>query len=632
MKVTLQQRLRYRVDNALARGLWVVLLWLAGLTAVFVSLVAFAIWISGVGPGDSGTSFGDGIWLAITRSLDPGTFSGDEGSRFRLVMLLVTIIGIFLGATIIGLISSSIDSRLEELRRGRSLVVEQGHTLIIGYSDKLPVIISELVEANRSERGRAVVVLTSRDTVEVTQEIRRDVKDLATTRLVVRSGTPTRLNDLARVSPQTAKAAIVLSEEGSESAAEVVKVVLGLHRLIGTDGTCTIVAELDNTDIADGLRDAIGEGLITVTPSQVVARITAQVSRASGLGAIYQEVLDFDGDELYAKPIPASLHGMCFGQLVMASSLSTIIGIRKLDGRVFVNPPPDTPIESGDLAIAIAEDDSIFTLDRVPEPWQVPDDRAWKPLPVRTERALIIGWSQLAPLIIRELETHVARGSELVILIDEASHEIDDVMADLRRLDLANQVVSVRTGDPISRGSVNAVLEEGPYDHVMLLCDRENFGVDQADARVLLTLMQVRTSDHPAQGNVVAELLDPNDVELATQGDRDDFIVSQRLISLLLAQLSQSPHLVDVFDDLFDSEGTAIALHPASRYLPVGQATFNDVVAAVRSWGVVAIGYRSAAASGRPDCLPGGVRVNPSKDEVIHLGDGDQIVVITNTR
>jgi len=318
--------------------------------------------------------------------------------------------------------------------------------------------------------------------------------------------------------------------------------------------------------------------------------------------------------------------------LVLASSASTIIGVQKANGQVLINPAPGCIIEAGDSAIGIAEDDSVFVLDRVPAAWQVDDDRVWKPLPARTERALVIGWSPLAPLIIRELETHVARGSELVILIDDSSHELDDVMADLQRLDLSNQVVSVRTGDPVSRSSISAVLDDGPYDHVMLLCDRENFGVDQADARVLLTLMQVRTASQQPQGNVVAELLDPNDVELATQGDRDDFIVSQRLISLLLAQLSQSPHLVAVFDDLFDSDGTAVALHPASRYLPNGKATFDDVVTAARAWGVVVIGYRSASATSRPDCLPGGVRVNPTKDEVIDFADGDQVVVITNTR
>ena len=38
----------------------------------------------------------------ITRSLDPGTFSGDEGNRFRFVMLIVTVAGIFLLGALAG--------------------------------------------------------------------------------------------------------------------------------------------------------------------------------------------------------------------------------------------------------------------------------------------------------------------------------------------------------------------------------------------------------------------------------------------------------------------------------------------------------------------------------------------------
>ena len=55
---------------------------------------------------------------------------------------------------------------------------------------------------------------------------------------------------------------------------------------------------------------------------------------------------------------------------------------------------------------------------------------------------------------------------------------------------------------------------------------------------------------------------------MATPGS--DFIVSQKLISLLMAQLSESPHLADVFADLFDSGGAHVALHPAERYVPLG--------------------------------------------------------------
>ena len=266
---TLRERLRYRMDNALARGVWMVLLWLGVLTALFVIIVAGIIWLTGIGPDDSGTSLYEGVWLAITRSLDPGTFSGDEGNKFRIGMLIVTLIGIFLGATIIGIISSGIDSRLEELRRGRSAVVELGHTLIIGRSDKLNVVIAEIVEANRSERGRAIVVLTPDDPVEVTDEIRRDVKDLGTSRLVVRSGSPTRINDLARANPQNAKSVIVLKPEGDGAHAYLVKVVLGLNQLIPATSTTTIVAEAEDAEVAEALKEVVGSRLITVERSSV---------------------------------------------------------------------------------------------------------------------------------------------------------------------------------------------------------------------------------------------------------------------------------------------------------------------------------------------------------------------------
>lgn len=629
---TLRERLRYRIDNALARGVWMVLLWLGVLTALFVIIVAGIIWLTGIGPDDSGTSLYEGVWLAITRSLDPGTFSGDEGNKFRIGMLIVTLIGIFLGATIIGIISSGIDSRLEELRRGRSAVVEFGHTLIIGRSDKLNVVIAEIVEANRSERGRAIVVLTPDDPVEVTDEIRRDVKDLGTSRLVVRSGSPTRINDLARANPQNAKSIIVLKPEGDGAHAYLVKVVLGLNQLIPATSTTTIVAEAEDAEVAEALKEVVGSRLITVVPSTVVARITAQVSRTAGLGAIYQEILDFDGDEMYTVAIPERWVGTNFGQLTMASSSATIIGLENIDGSVTLNPGSQRIIAAGDRVIGIAEDDSTFILDREPLPWSPAAELKVAPLSSQRERTLIIGWSGIAPLIVKEIETHVASGSELIVLVDPDNHNATDVILQLEEIDLTRQIVNVRTGNTISRNALAEVLADGPYDHVLILCERALFDVEEADARVLLSLMHVRALNPENARNVVAELIDPNNVELGRRGDSDEFIVSQQLISLLLAQLSESPHLVDVFADLFDGAGTAVALHPAERYVESGETDFDAVIAEVRNWGVVAVGYRAAAAHGRPGTLAGGIRINPPKSERITFAPGDMIAVIVNTK
>ena len=572
---SLRQRLRYRFDNALSRGIWAVLAWLGVVAVGFVLLIAVLITLTGIGPADESTSFGEGLWLAMTRALDSGTFTGDEGAKFRLIMLAVTIAGIFLAAT----------------------------------------IISELVEANLSERGLAIVVMTASDTVEVTEDIRGQVTDLKTSRLVVRSGTPTRISDLAQGNPQSAKSVIVLKGDG-ESDAHVVKIVLALQRLVpGLEGI-TVVAEMDDPETAAALRAAVGDSLLTVIPTDVIARISAQVSRAAGLGAIYQELLDFDGDEMYTTPITPSLVGRNFGELTLASSGGTIIGLRHADGQVELSPAGGTVLRADDFAIGIAQDDSTFHLDLTPESWSLPDERHWTELSRHRERTLIVGWSDLTPLIAREIEAHVADGSELHLMVNPA---IQTISLTTGAMKLSRQSLTIHEGNPINRSDIDRVIDMGPFDHVMLLAERGHYPADEADARTLLTLMHVRAATAHGDGNenITAELIDPNDVELGGVDSRNDFIVSQKLISLLMTQLSESPHLADVLADLFDAEGAVVSLHPASRYLPAGETSFADVIRACRDFSVTAIGYRSAAALDDPLAIGPGIRVNPASISVL---------------
>lgn len=625
-RVTLGQRLRYRFDGILSRGLWAVLLWLGVVAVLFLLVIAVVVRLSGIGPGDESTSLGDGLWLALTHSIDPGTFTAGEGSRFRMIMLLVTLVGILLAATIIGLVSSAIDRRVESLRRGRSFVVEHGHSLIVGWTDKVPTIVAELVEANASERGRAIVILSAADTVDVAEEVRASVPDLRTSRLVVRSGIPTRLHDLRQVNATGARSVIVLRPPGGTDA-QVVKTVLALAALSpGLTGT-TVVAELEDRLTAGSLRDAVGSSLITVTPMEIIARIGAQVSRTAGLGTIYHELLDFDGDEMYLKPVPTEWVGRSFGELLLASSSSTVIGLSRPDGTVTLCPDPVETIRQGDRVIAIAEDDSAMTLDRSPIPW-TPEGKRRVPEERPVERTLIVGWSAVAPLVAQEIENHVAPGSELHVLVPPA--RAGQVHDELR---VMVQRAVVHEGDPIDRTAVGLAMASGPFDHVMLLADRDECDPDEADARTLLALMHVRSiaGETAVDENVVAELLDPNDVELGGTSSTSDFIVSQRLISLLLAQLSESPELSRVFAELFDADGVVISIRPIERYLSARPTAFEDVVVEAREHGDIAIGYRCAANLAATGSLAGGLRLNPRKQDRVAFAPGDSIVVITRS-
>ena len=620
--------MRYRFDNSLSRGIWGVLAWLGLLAVAFFLLIAVVVVVTGIGPGGEPTTFPEAVWFALTRSLDPGTFSGDEGLGFRLVMLIVTLTGIFLAAAIIGLVSSAIDRRLDNLRRGRSLVVEEGHTLILGMSSKLVPIISEIVEANASERDRAIVVLTPEDTVETSDFIRASIPDLKTSRLVVRSGTPTRLTDLEQGNPASARAIIIVRPE---SDAQVVKTALGVIRSIGAASAASIVAELEDPDTAVALGAATQGRVLTVNSREIIALIGAQVARAPGLGAIYQELMDFDGDEFYAVPVTPAWVGHCVGEALLASSRATILGVRRADGTTIVGPDLTLVLAEGDHLIGIAEDDSVFTLDCAPQEWRPAEGRVWQPLAKERERTLIIGWSSLAPGIAEELDLHVAADSEIHLLAHQSEGMADAIRASMR---LHHQNLTIHIGDPIDRRAVHAAMDAGPFNHVLLLSEEGDYSADEADARTMLSLLHVHGHALDGRGpdNVVAELLDPNDVELTGAADNRDFIVSQRLIALLIAQLSESPHLYPVFEEIFDADGANIVLHPASRYVPPGSTTFRDILKAAREWGTVPLGYRAASLAGRAGTLGNGIRINPPKDEAVTLGQDDAIILIDRPR
>ena len=83
----------------------------------------------------------------------------DTGWPLRLQSLFVVFFGILVGSSLIGLIASGVDRRVAELRKGRSPVLEQGHTLVLGWSEKVFTIVGELVTAHKGRKNSCIVLL-----------------------------------------------------------------------------------------------------------------------------------------------------------------------------------------------------------------------------------------------------------------------------------------------------------------------------------------------------------------------------------------------------------------------------------------------------------------------------------------
>ena len=625
-RFTLNQRLRYRFDNALTRGITLILVWLGLIVLAVILVVAFVVWIWNIGPGDRSVPYTESAWLALTRTLDPGTFGADEGGRFRVLMLIVTLAGLFVLAVVIGLVSNAIDRRLELLRQGRSLVVETGHTLILGYSPKVTAIVRELVEANLSRRKPAIVILGDAAPNEVHDSIREQGIDLRNTRLVVRSGNPASLDDLARMNASHARSIIIVAPEDEAADSIVVKNTLALTRFgISFDSTPTI-AEVSDTYVAQALVEISGKGLLTVNPLGIVASITARVLRTSGLGVVYEDILDFRGDEIYTTDIPSGYVGRPFRDLLLASTRSSVIGLLR-QGDVLAVPAFDTIVEEYDRAIAISADDSSLVLDRTPQ--DSPKQTTTVAIPRSVERTLVIGWSRLGSRICLDNEEHVLEGSEITILVDSDLHDVDSIE---RELGLHRQRVRLELGNPVHRIRIDAVLAAGPYHHILVLAEREKLSHQEADARALLALLHIRhwldenLIDAP-RPNLVGELLDANDEILGQVAKPDDFIVSERLVSLALTQLSENPAIYPILRQLLNAEGVNLSLIDQTALPLHGIETFADVVAAAQKAGAIAIGIQ------RVHTLSGGttetaITLNPNKSAPLDLTQGDRVVAL----
>jgi hypothetical protein len=347
---------------------------------------------------------------------------------------------------------------------------------------------------------------------------------------------------------------------------------------------------------------------------------------------VYTELMNYGGDEIYFQHEPA-LAGLTFGQALLKYEDSAVLGLRFADGRIALNPPMDTVLAAGDSVIALSADDDTIRLSGLAA---APVDEAAigqaarprNPLP---EKCLLLGWNRCAPTILRELDNYVPQSSRVLVVADtsvsDEAGEADDVLRrELRGL--KNQKVDFHRGDTTDRELLEE-LKAADYDHIIVL-SYAGLEVQNADAKTLVTLLHLRDiADKDATPfSIVSQMLDLRNRELAEAARVDDFIVSEHLISLMMAQLSENAELFAVFTDIFDPEGSEIYLKPAGDYVGLGKAVnFYTVVEAARRRGQVAFGYRLAAEA-KDAANAYGVHTNPKKSELVTFAEGDKVIVL----
>ncbi len=625
---TIKEKLKYHFDNILSKGTSAIIGLLAVVSFLMILIFAAIYAFGGITGEDSEKmTFVQSMWHSLMRTFDSGNLDGDTGWSFRIVGLFITLGGIFIMSALIGIISAGLDSQIEILRKGRSKVIEKDHTIVLGWSPKIFHIINELVISNESEKKPRIVILADKDKVEMEDEIRDNCPDTKNTKVICRTGDPLDLNNLEIVNLHESNSVIILAPETENPDTYVIKSVLAItHNPKRRKEKYHIVAEIEEKENMEAA-ELVGkdEAIFILTP-ELTARITAQTCRQSGLSIIYSQLLSYEGDELYFST-ENKLKGKTYKEACFSYKKSAVVGILKKSGDVLVNPLPNEIIEESDQILTISADDSeiLYTENKNPEITEAHIVNTEHRNSIKKERNLILGWNNRATIIVRELEEYVAEGSDLHVILE--NEDADQILEELKEI-AKKQNVSVAVGNIAEKAVLmqNNILT---FDNVILL-SYSHMSIQESDSKTLIALLHIRNiADlNNKKMNIVSEMCDQKNRELAAVTKADDFIISDNLISQLLSQLSESYDLKKVYDILFQADGSEIYLKNADEYVKPGiPVNFYTVLESASRKNETAIGYRifKNAFNEKENF---GIKVNPNKDEDMVFSHEDKIIVL----
>ncbi len=642
---TFRQRWRYRVDSFLARGS----------SALFVSLVfAFIGSILLIGmmrlvfnffAPDTEHNFARQIWFIFLQLTDPGNMNQDNDTPavFKTAAVVAGLTGVVIFSALIAFLTTALDQAIAHLKKGHSQVLESGHTLVLGWGPRVIEILRELVEANESEDDPVIVILSEIDKEDMDEYLRTNFIDRRNTRVVTRSGATASVQALERVSAGDAKSAIVLAscdpaaslDVKLASDAKVIKTVLALDSQRGDDAEFTIVAEVFTDRNRQVVKDIAPDIVSVVDAEEILAKIMVQTSRTSGLAVVYSELLSFEGCEMYFHNNPR-WDGIRFDRLQFHFPDGVPIGIRHPDGEIVIRPTLDTVLTAEDEILIVAEDDS--TIDYVAEPVMIPkaSDIPDRRSNQRFERQLILGWSYKAPIIIQEYADYVVGGSQIDVMINDAPPQLAETIANLDK----NSTVQVKLidKDPLNSDDLKSI-EPFFYNTVIVLpqkpsLDSEPERIDSETIVVLLHLRKLQKALTDAgrivDTKLITEVLESANRELVAHAGVNDFIISNRMVSMIFAQISEEPDIQRVYENLFAEEGSEIYVKSASLYFDTLPLTcrFGDLMRVAQKRGEeICLGYKLKSLEGDAGANYG-VKLIPPKDSEITLTEEDCLVVV----
>ena len=601
---TLKQRFSYWFDNRIAEGSLGLIRILIVFSVLLVLMIAGLIMLFGLSEeGEGGAVLWDSIATVINAWMP---YSSDGSIGYLILMSCAAIGGVLFTSILIGIITSSIEEKVTALKKGNSHVIEKDHLIVLGLYPGEYTLLEQLIFASEG-KPVCIVIADEADREEMEQSIRENLKVPKNVRIVCRTADITDPASLEKCSLETCRTVIVSPTEDMKT----IKVILAAAALLEEKQApqISVNAILTRNEYSFPPSLERAHNITTLKTNAILSKMIAHSCTQTGLSETFREIFNFEGSEFYLTDFDG-IGGMTFEEIMIRTDRAVPSGVYR-NGSILVNPPADFILEEDDRILVFAEEsDSAILRKDAP-----PGKNLREAVMTRSEEEtdiVILGRNETLPVILKELPENVTGVWLVCPDISEKEKQRLLTAGAARNLNLR-----FYEEDPESEDYLEKLARMA--GHVVILGDHEK-DPEEADMEGIFLLLNLRElrRDLGLGYNITVELQKEHNQKLAGSGESTDYLVTSSMSSLILAQLAESPALIDVFREILSNEGNELYLKQTGAMGLTGTFTGRDLRRIMLREGYIFLGHLDGKK---------GSRFNIPLDEEIRLDGKDHLIV-----
>ncbi len=570
--------IKYRIDRMLNKGLFYQLMLLAFAIIILILIVSIFIIIFFNYPPKNA------FWDTLMQFIDTGNISSVEGDTgIVITFLMVTFVGVCGWGSLIAMINKSLQDRINNLSKGNAFIMEKNHAIILGYGEEALTIIEEFIKA----KVKTIVILSEHN-VDIIRKRVSFIKGYKKTNLIIREGTTSRIENIKLLNISKSSSISIINNDDTES----LNILLALKKIIeeieenkieNKINICVLVHEEDTIEIIKSIENK-NFVIHIIYKYEILYKLIAQSIIYTGLSNVYEDLFSNDGNIFFIE----NNHDLDNWKFKDAASKyfdkgMILLGITKEDrSQILIPHYYEYIIKKEDRLIVLSKNNYDHPIKEYPD---------IKPNIIKYKNnILLICEEKRHNEIMKEISEYIENSNTTMLSYDFIKSQKNKYKFMLEKLKQENttKIVLISEDNITDVKSIN-----------ILLIIREIIKKEQLNIAILSLLNSIQKRN------------------LIYSDDIRDFIVSGKLIGMLMAQASISPNVLYIFYGLLSRNGKDIIILPYSDYFNESK-TFKYVYFTLLNKKIILIGIKRY----------NDIILNPGSECL--LDNKDEIVIITN--